>query len=308
MRLWRRGMTDHPAESPAEESLLSPAFVRKLDGLSLALARVMAGRQHGERRSPRRGSSIEFADYRTYTHGDDLRRLDWNVYARLEKLFLKLYVEEEDLHVHLLLDASASMGFGTPQKLLAARRICAALGYLTLANYECLSVTALTEKPGTPLRRVRGRGHVATLFTWLQGLQAGGGVQLATALKSYALSAGTPGLVIIVSDFLMDGLEEGVRALVGRNFAPVLIPVLAPEEVHPSLLGDIRLVDAETGEAREISLTTGVLARYQQRLEAHRRLLEGLGNRYGFPVVHTVSDEPFDRLILRYLRQKGVIE
>lgn len=292
----------------AEEELLTPEFIIKLDQLSMAMTRAFAGRYHGERRSTHRGSSVEFADFRAYVHGDDLRGVDWNVYARLEKLFLKLYVEEEDLHVHLLIDSSRSMAFGTPGKLLAARRICAALGYITLAKFDSLSVTAISDRLGARLRRLRGKGQAFTLFTWLRALRGAGTTDFARVLKDYALYARTPGPIVIISDFFAPGVEEGLRALVGRKFAPTLLQVLAPEELDPSLTGDLRLVDAETGETREISVTTGLLARYRQRLEEHHQTLAALGNRYGVNYLRAGSDEPFDQLVLKYLKIRKVIQ
>ena len=288
--------------------LLSPDFLRKLEQLSMVLTRVFAGRRHGERRSTRKGSSVEFADFREYVHGDDLRKLDWNAYARLEKLFLKLYVEEEDLHVHLLIDASRSMAFGTPNKLLAARRIGAALGYITLANFDSLSIVAFSDHVGGRMRHLRGKGQAFSLFSWLNGLTAEGTTDFARVLKEYALLARTPGVVIIVSDFLSEGLEEGIRALVGRKFVPTLMQVLSPEELAPDINGDLRLVDAETGDVREISVTPALLARYRQRLEAHQQYLATLGNRYGVNYLRTDTTEPFEQFVLKYLRVHRIVE
>lgn len=301
-------LSDAAAGAGAGEELLSPEFLRKLEQLSLVLTRVFAGRLHGERRSAHRGSSVEFADYREYAHGDDLRNVDWNVYARLEKLFLKLYVEEEELHVHFLLDTSRSMAFGTPGKLLAVQRICAALGYIALANCESVSVTTMTDRLGPRVRQLRGKGQAAALFHWLHGLQAGGATDFARGVKEYALLARTPGLLIILSDFLTEGIEEGVRALVGRKFVPTLLQVLSPEELQPSLLGDLRLVDAESGAVREISVTSGLLARYQQRLQAHQQFLTALGHRYGVNYVHTATSEPFDQFVLKYLKVRRIVK
>lgn len=297
-----------PAPEAGADELLTPDFMRKLEHLSLVLSRAFAGRMHGERRSTRRGASVEFADFRNYVHGDDLRYVDWSVYARLEKLFLKLYVEEEDLHVHLLIDTSRSMGFGSPGKLLAAQRICAALGYIALCSLDRLSVTTVTDRLGTRLNNIRGKGNAVTLFSWLRGLHADGQSDFTRVLRDYALLARTPGLVIIVSDFLAPGIEEGLRALVGRKFAPTLLQVLAPEEVDPPLTGDLRLIDAESGEAREVTITSGLLTRYRQRLEAHQASLAALGNRFGVNYLHTVTSEPFDQLILRYLKVRRVLQ
>ncbi len=292
----------------ATEELLSPDFIARLEQLSLVVSRAFAGRMHGERRSTRRGFSVEFADFRNYAHGDDLRYVDWNVYARLEKLFLKLFVDEEDLHVHLLIDTSRSMGFGTPGKLLVAQRVCAALGYIALSGFDRISVTAITDRLGPRLRGLRGKGNAFTLFSWLRGLRADGPSDFARVLAEYALLARQPGLVIIISDFFAAGIEEGLRALVGRKFQPTLLRVLAPEEMHPSVTGDLRLVDSETGQAREITITTGVLARYRQRMREHREMLEGICTRFGVNYLETTTNEPFEQLVLRYLKARRVVQ
>ena len=246
--------------------------------------------------------------YREYAHGDDLRRLDWNVYARLEKLFLKLYIDEEELQVHVLLDISKSMAFGQPEKLRYAQRLCAALGYITLVNFDCLSVTAISHHLGSRLRGLRGKGQTNTFFTWLQALQAEGVTDFTRVLRDYSLYARTPGVVIIISDFLADGIEEGLRALVGRKFSPTLIQVLSPEEITPAITGDLRLRDAETSETREVSITPNLLSRYRQRLQAHQQFLNGLGNRYGVNVICTSTTEPFDQFVLRYLKIRRIIQ
>jgi len=290
------------------EELLTPEFMGKLEHLSIVVTRAFAGRMHGERRSIRRGTSVEFADYRNYVPGDDLRYVDWNVYARLEKLFLKLYIDEEDLHVHLLIDTSRSMGFGAPSKLLAAARVAASLGYIALSSFDRLSVTAFTGRLGARMRTLRGKGNASVLFDGLKGLRAEGVSDFSRVFSDYALLARRPGPVIIISDFFAPGLEEGLRAIVGRKFAPTLMRVLAPEEVEPPYTGDLRLVDSETGEAREITITGGVLARYKQRLQAHREWLEGVAGRFGVNYIETTTDEPFEHLVLRYLKARRILQ
>lgn len=310
-------MTDESPQpvspSPVEgmltaEELLTPDFMGKLEHLSIVVTRAFAGRMHGERRSIRRGTSVEFADYRNYVPGDDLRYVDWNVYARLEKLFLKLYIDEEDLHVHLMIDTSRSMGFGTPGKLLAAARVAASLGYIALSSFDRLSVTAFTDRLGTRMRTLRGTGNSSLLFNWLKGLRAEGVSDFSRVFSDYALLARRPGPVIIISDFFAPGLEEGLRSIVGRKFAPTLMRVLAPEEVDPPYTGDLRLVDSETGESREITITGGVLARYRQRLQAHREWLEGVAGRFGVNYIETTTDEPFEGLVLRYLKTRRILQ
>lgn len=297
-------MTTPPA---SRDLLLTPDFLRKLEQFSLALSRTFASHLHGERRSTRRGASVEFADFRNYVHGDDLRYVDWNVYARLEKLFLKLYLEEEDLHLHLLLDTSRSMDFGTPRKSLAAARLCAALGYIALARYDRVSVNALGAGLGARLTDLRGRQQAFALFGWLQQRDMTGETDFARACRDFALRVRKPGMVVLVTDGFGPGLDEGLRTLAGRKFAVTLVQVLAPEELRPPLTGDLRLVDAETGEAREVTISAGLLAHYQQRLDAHFADLTRLGNRYGIPILRLSTDEPFEDFVLKYLKLRGIV-
>ena len=223
--------------------ILDEAFLRKLGRLSLVARRVRAGQVAGERRSTKRGTSVEFADYRDYTRGDDLRRVDWNIYARLDRLFVKLFEEEEDLAVHVLLDGSGSMDWGAGEqgsggagerrrggdreterqgdkgrdenKWLYARRLAAALGYVALVSGDRLTVAAI-KSPISNLQSqfgpVRGRGHILRLFEWLEGLDAEGTTDLNAGLRAYAISGGRAGLVVLISDLFSPMYYEGSEA------------------------------------------------------------------------------------------------
>jgi len=302
------GSSAFPQAEDHDAVLLTPDLLRKLERLSLRSSRIFAGRMQGERRSPRRGSSVEFADFREYSHGDDLRYVDWNAYARLERLFLKLYVDEQELHVRFLLDTSRSMGFGAPSKLLTARRLCAALGYIALSGQERISTNALTDVIGTPLRDVRGKAGSRVLFDWLRAQRPAGATDFARALGDFSRRTRIPSLVFLVSDFLGPGLEDGLRTLVGRGFAPVLLQIIAPEELNPPMSGDLRLVDAETGATREITITAGVLRHYRQRVAAHQQQIIDLGKRFGTPVLRLSTSDTLESFILHYLKARQVVQ
>lgn len=290
------------------QTLLDPAFLRKLERLSLAPNRPFPGQMKGEKRSPRRGSSIEFADYREYVPGDDLRYVDWKAFARLERLFLKLFVEEEDLSLHLLVDASKSMDFGAPlTKFRYAQKVAAALGYIGLAKYDRVSVVGFGQALGRRIPTLRGRSAVPQLFDYLENLEPGGGTNFAQALRNYAVRAGTPGVCVVLSDFFDPHWERGVRALLGRRFQVVLLQILDPKEVEPDLLGDLRLVDAETGESREISVTPGLLARYRTAFDQFCGGLSDLANRHRMDYVRVGTGDPFENLLLKTLRSAGLL-
>lgn len=291
-----------------QEDLLTPDFLRKIEQLSLVAKRVFPGQMKGERRSTKRGSSVEFADYRNYTTGDDFRRVDWNVYARLEKLFLKLFVEEEDLHVYILLDTSNSMDFGSPRKLLYAKRIAAALSYIALANLDRVGLAALSGTQAMTLTPKRGKQAAFGVFEWLKSVEPSGETSLADALRDFSLRTTQPGVVMVISDFFDKDYQRGISALLSRNFEVMLLHVLDQEEVEPSTVGDLLLVDSETDERREVTITQTLLRRYKQRLAEFCGGIEGFCTRYGCNYARVTNQSPFEDLILGYLRQRGALK
>jgi uncharacterized protein (DUF58 family) len=294
-------------EISREYDLLSPDFLRKLEQLSLVAKRVFPGRTRGERRSSKRGASVEFADYRNYTTGDDFRRVDWNVYARLEKLFLKLFVEEEDLHVYVLIDASKSMTFGEPSKLLYAKRAAAALGYIALSNLDRVGLAELSEGKSNTLTPKRGKGNAFPVFEWLKSIEGDGETDLSSSLKEFALKTRHSGIAIIISDFFDPDYEKGIFALLSRKFEVSLIHVLDDEEMRPSLVGDLKLIDSENGADRDISITPALLRRYEKAVSDFCAGIEGFCSRYGVNYVRATVSDGFEDLILSYLRRRGMV-
>jgi uncharacterized protein (DUF58 family) len=288
-------------------SLLEPDFLRKLEQLSIVSKRAFSGQLKGEKRSTKRGTSIEFADYRDYSHGDDLRRIDWNTYARLDRLFLKLFMEEEDLHVYLLLDASRSMDFGSPKKLDYGRRVAAALGYVGLSNYDRVGAAIFGARLQGRLAPVRGRGQSFSLFDFLQKAEPEGETSFARSLKEYALKTRRPGVAVVISDFFNSDYEEGLKSLLARRFQITLVHVMDDAELRPDLLGDLKLVDSETGEEREISVSPGLLREYQASVDRFCGGLHGFCSRYGMDYIRATTSMPFEDLVLKYLRRTGLV-
>jgi uncharacterized protein (DUF58 family) len=325
------------------DALFDADFMRKLERLSLVSRKLKAGRMKGERRSPKRGQSVEFADYRNYAHGDDLRRVDWNAYARMERLFIKLFQEEEDLTVHLLLDASKSMDWGDPQditltapvaavdetraiggvvapspgantrdqnKLIYAKRTAAALGYIALSNLDRLSLTAFSKAGSQRFSAVRGKGHTVSLMRFIAGVQAQGATDLDLMLRQYASQARYPGLLFLLSDLLVEGGGvEGLKALQAAGHEVNVIHVLAPAEVHPelALIGDLRLKDIETGATQEVSIDGGILDLYREKFEAWQSGIEDFCKRRGINYLQITTDQPFEDLVLHFLRRRGIL-
>src|SRR4030095_11553265 len=226
-----------------------------LERLSLLSRRIFRGRVKGERRSMRRGHSVEFCDYRAYGVGDDLRYVDWDIYGRLDRLHVKLFVDEEDLCLHLIVDASASMNFGTPTKLESAVRIAAALGFVGLVNLERVGVGALRDRVAEGWPPTRGRNQVPGLLDFLTRVEPSGGTSLNEGLANYATRSRQSGLAVVISDLLdPSGYESGIRALLERRFDVHLVHVLSPQEMNPELAGDLPLVDQGAGGTGERSM------------------------------------------------------
>lgn len=286
------------------ESLLA-----KLSRLRLVARRPRPGRQSGERRSTRKGRAIEFADFRRYAAGDDPRLIDWNVYARLEKLFVRLYQEEEDVTVHILVDASRSMDWGEPNKLEFAVRLAAALGYIVLATSDRLVVSAVRDDRVVPLTPpLRGKHHTLELFRQLEAVEAGGTTRLNAALTAYAGRPQAAGPLVLISDlFAPEGFDAGLRALQGAGYELTVCHVLAPQELEPDLTGDLELVDVETGDRQEVTLTPADLNEYVENLRRWRESVAAWCLRRGISYIPLDTRIPFDELVFKELPRRGVL-
>jgi uncharacterized protein (DUF58 family) len=286
---------------------------RKLEQIMLVATQVRAGAMKGDRRSSKRGTSIEFADYRNYSPGDDLRRLDWNIYARLERPLTKLYEDEEDLAVHLLIDASASMAGNAIEdmppdwhKFTFARRLLAGLAYVSMAADDRLTIAALGGRGGQ-FGPARGRGGGARLLQYINQLQTVGATDLNGALRDYALRLTRPGLVIVISDlFAPNGFIDGLVALQARGCEVTVLHTLAPDEVEPALMGDLRLTDAETGAPQEVSIDGGLRDLYMRRVAEWRDGIQAECRKRGIHYQFADSSTPWERVILADLRRLGV--
>ncbi len=298
-----------PAAPPANDSeLLSPDFMAKLEQLEVLSRRIFVGRTKGERRSKRKGESVEFADYRNYVVGDDLRFLDWNIYARLERLLLKLFMEEEDLNLTLLLDVSKSMDWGKPTKGLYAKRVAAAIGYIGLVNYDRVSFYGYHDHLVHELRGVRGRRLASQVMNFLRNIPLTGASDFAAAAKRFALRHTGKGVVVVISDFLdKGGYAEGLRYLLSRDLDLYAIQVLSPEEIEPELAGDLKLLDIEDDEAAEVTISKPLLERYKANLQAYCTGLKDHCTRRGITYLFTSTRVPFDVLVMSYLRLRGLL-
>jgi uncharacterized protein (DUF58 family) len=304
---WRR---ERKVVSAAEDDLFDDDFQRKLEYLSLVSRRVFAGRLRAERRTKKSGSGVEFADHRAYQPGDDFRYLDWNVYQRFERLLVRLYEEEEDLAIYLVLDTSASMGFGGGAKLLYGKKVAAALAYVALANLDRVSVVTTSDRVIDRMPETRGKARIFKVFRFLRGVEAEGTTDLGDALKTFVAQAQKKGrgLVVLVSD-LYDpkGFEKGINVLRYNKFDPFVVHVVDPGDAKPRLHGDVLVYDCETGDEREVTVTAKVLDRFAGAYAWYLADVERFCATHQVPYVAASLAVPFDELILRVFRRGGFL-
>ena len=301
---------------PGQEVLLDGAFARRLERLTLVSRKRLVGQGQGDRRSLRKGSSLEFADYRHYVEGDDPARVDWNIYSRTDTLFVRLYEEEEVLNVHLLVDASRSMDWGDPSKLRFARRLAAALGYVALNASNRLYVWPLAAS-ATAFGPAWGRGRAGAMLGFIDDFKpfqnatpVVSGIHpppdLDQTLSSFNSRAG--GLVVLVSDLLSASWEKALGRLAARSGEVVVLHTLSPQELRPALGGDVRLIDRETGSAVSVTLNNDAIRLYSQRLTEWRRTVESFCARHGMGYVPIDTSTPIETLVFDVLRRRGIVQ
>jgi uncharacterized protein (DUF58 family) len=295
-----------------EQPLLEAKLLRRLEQFQLLAARRTKSGNKGERRSRARGQSVEFADFRNYVPGDDLRYLDWNLFGRLDRLFLKLYEEERELPIRIFLDSSESMSFGDPAKFTLARQIAAAIGYVALCGFDRVSVVPFPEPTENAaargaLRSVRGRKSGLSYLTHLSNLQAKGPAAFNDALRRGALEARQTGVAVVLSDFLdPSGYAAGLNALVGRGFQIHALQILSPEELAPTQFGDVRWVDCETGGTQEVTFGKFRLKAYQRTVQNYVQALKEFCQSRGIAFYSISSAAPLEQVLLKQLRETAL--
>jgi uncharacterized protein (DUF58 family) len=291
-----------------DDELFDDEFQRKLDYLALVSRKVFNGRMRAERRTKKSGSGIEFADHRDYQPGDDFRYLDWNVYQKFGRLLLRLYEEEEDLSVYLIIDASGSMAFGEGNKLKYAKKVCAALAYVGLANLDRVGIVSTSDKVMDRMPETRGKGRIFKVFRFMRELEPAGITDLGDALKTFVAQHKRRGLAVLVSD-LYDpaGFEKGINVLRYNKFDPFVVHVTDPGEGKPKLNGDVLVYDCETGDEREVTVTAKVLSLFGDAYAGYLADIDRFCATHQVPYVTASVDVAFDELILRVFRRGGFL-
>ena len=298
-------MPDTAIQAP----LLDPQFLARLEQLELVSRKIFLGLMKGERKSKRKGQSVEFADYRNYVIGDDLRHLDWNLYARLDRLFIRLFQEEEDLHFYVLIDNSLSMDFGSPTKLHYARQVAAALAFHRPGQHGSRRHRGVQRSAhAKPAGGAWPQVAVASCSISCRSSKPAGPSNLRESLKTFTMKSSGKGIVVLLSDMMdKEGYEDALRYLVARQYDIYVIQMLSQEELEPALLGDLKLVDIEDEDEAEITVSGPLIKRYKQTLAAFQGGLQEFCNRRGITFMMTSNQVPFDRLVLNYLRRRGLV-
>lgn len=284
-------------------------FLQRLEYLYLVSQKMANRRLRANRDSEIAGSGLEFADHREYTPGDDFRNIDWKLYARTEKLFLKLFEEEQDLYIYFLIDCSRSMQLGDPSKWWYAKRVTAALSYIGLSNLDRVGIVPFSSQPMDRFAPTRGRNQIFRVFEFLQNMAPGEETGLESSLRTFVKQTSRKGMAVVLSDFFdPEGYREALDQLRYHKFDPVVIQVFDRRELDPSVTGDIELVDAETGETESLTVTPKLKRQYRERFHQFSDELEAYCKRHQILSFRTPVQEAFDELILRVFRAGGFVE
>jgi uncharacterized protein (DUF58 family) len=309
-----------PPPRPGLTDLLDPAFCAKLDALDIFSRKMLQGKLQGERRSKLRGQSVEFADYRQYAAGDDLRFLDWHIYGRLDQLFVKMFLAEQDLTVDIAVDVSGSLtapsekGAGNASqqqtKLRAVQRLAAALAYVALVNNNRVTLTAFADGVVGQLPNMRGRNYLPRMADFLLTClpDAAGPSNFEQSCRQLALRRVGSGVCIVISDFFFkEGYESALRWLLGGRYDLCILQMLSAEELDPPLSGDLKLIDVEDGDRAEVTVNASLLKYYKRTLSAYCNGLKDFCTQRGATYALTHSGESVETVILKYLRRRGLV-
>lgn len=306
----------------AGEAGFDQSFLKKLEYLHIVAKKVFSGRLRAERRSRKTGAGIEFADHRSYTPGDDLRYLDWAVYGRMNRLLLRLFEEEEDLYIYLLIDTSSSMRLGASSggslfsrgtdgriaKLGYAAQVAAALSYVGLSNLDRVALYEFGERLRERLPPARGKGRIFKVFDFLAALNPNGTTDLRQALSEFVHRTTRRGVAVVLSDFYdVAGYEEGLNLLRYHRFEPAVIQIIDPHESRPGLRGDLELYDMETGEKRQVTLTEAMCQAYARGHAEYCQKLESFCSARSIGYLRADTDVPFEDSVLKMLREGGFV-
>jgi uncharacterized protein (DUF58 family) len=291
------------------EDSMGEGFLRELERIFLISRQVMAGKLRAERKTKKIGAGLEFAEHREYVAGDDFRSIDWNLYGRLEKLFVRLYEEEEDIPVYTLFDVSSSMLMGTPNKAVHAFQLASALSYVTLAHLDRATMIPFSSSLESLPPPGRGKGRMFKMFHMIKNAPLGGVTDLEQTAKSFVYRRPRRGKVILISDFLSTkGHEEAINMLRYQKYSVIVIQTLSPQELKPKINGDIELLDVETGKLKSITVTRNLLRAYEKELNSFIYGIKSFCQDRSIPFFLSLSDEKLEDLMLGLFRRGGFLK
>jgi uncharacterized protein (DUF58 family) len=284
-------------------TFLDPEFLKKLEHLRLVAKRLSWSSAKGEHATSRRGFSLEFSDYRRYQKGDDLRYVDWNVYRRLGRLWLKLFTAEEEMNIYLLLDVSQSMAEGAPAKIEYAKKVAAALGYIGLKNLDRVGGASVSASLFSPLALGRGRKQILALFRFLAELSCRGETDLRASAQSFSTLFSRQGLVVLLSDLLdPEGWRAGLEELARKKYQLLVIHILDPTEFEPVVSGDVALTDVESGRERRLFVDGELKRRFREEIKNYFAEIESFCHSRQMDYLRTTTTVPFEDFVLLTLR------
>jgi uncharacterized protein (DUF58 family) len=282
-------------------------FLKKLDTIAINVRMLMSEGGGGNRKSRSKGSSVEFSDFREYSIGDDFRRIDWNAYGRFDKLFIKLFMEEQEAMINIFVDSSKSMDFGSPKKSELALKLAGVLSFLALNNLDRVCINSLNKDSFKQSTAVTGRSMFDRCISFLEGINFAGETDINASIKKKDIRS--RGMAVIISDFFSPGgIEEAIKYLLYKKQDVFLIQVLSPEELNPELEGQVRLLDSETGKVMDVAVTPALLKQYHSKLNEFNGSIKEFCSRMGATYIQVSSADPIEKIVFEQFTNSGVIK
>lgn len=293
---------------PEISTLFDQEFLKKLEYLKLVANRMLPGQLRGEHRARKKGTGVEFADYRPYVSGDDTKDVDWKAYLRLDKLILRIFDEEADLPIYLFVDSSLSMNFGSPSKFDYARKVAAALSFIGLINLDRVSVIGYSNGVSEQIASKRGRNQIFRIFSFLDRMKPTGETSLERTFKTFFGTKKRRGLVVVASDFMDPaGYEPAFDFIRLFRHDVFNVQILSPEELRPEFPDEAMIVDSESGQSERLRMSPTLASAYTDEMAKLRAGIEDYCSRYGWGYLQTETPIPFEDLVIEIFKQDRFI-
>lgn len=288
------------------ERIFDTEFLKKLDTIAINVRMLMSEGGGGNRKSRSKGSSVEFSDFREYAIGDDFRRIDWNAYGRFDKLFIKLFMEEQEALINIFVDSSKSMSYGNPKKSELSLKLAGILSFLALNNLDRVCINSINSEAIKQSTAVTGRSMFDRCIAFLESISFSGATDINASIKKKDFRS--RGMSVIISDFFTSGgIEDAVKYLLYKKQDVFLIHLLSPEELKPELEGQVRLLDSETGKVMDVAVTPALLRQYQAKLSEFSNQIREFCSRLGASYIQVSSADSIEKIVFEQFTETGVI-